>query len=47
MNRIFGTRFNVDSARCTDGIWLSYAELYEGNEKKIYVVMDCEGLFST
>jgi hypothetical protein len=42
MNRIFDTRFDVRTTRCTDGIWMSYSYL-EGN---IIIVFDCEGLFS-
>ena len=48
MNRFFGTRFNVASARCTDGIWMSVVEMQENDtSSKIFVVLDCEGLFST
>ena len=47
MNRFFGTRFNVAATRCTDGIWMSIVEMYDSeNISKIYVVLDCEGLFS-
>jgi len=46
MNREFGTRFNVASARCTDGIWISMAEIKVEKEWKLFVVLDCEGLFS-
>jgi hypothetical protein len=42
MNRIFDTRFDVRTTRCTDGIWMSYSYI-EGN---IIIVFDCEGLFS-
>jgi hypothetical protein len=42
MNRIFDTRFDVRTTRCTDGIWMSYLYI-EGN---IIIVFDCEGLFS-
>jgi hypothetical protein len=42
MNKIFGTRFDVATERCTDGIWMSMAEL----EGQTYVVLDCEGLLS-
>ena len=42
MNRIFGTRFDVASTRCTDGIWMSYSCL----EEEHIIVFDCEGLFS-
>ncbi|CAD8093017.1 unnamed protein product [Paramecium sonneborni] len=34
LNQIFGIRFGVSSARCTDGIWCSQIQL-----------QDCEGLF--
>lgn len=43
MNRLFGTRFGVSSARCTDGIWMSYQEINNIN----FIIFDCEGLFST
>ncbi|CAF1018029.1 unnamed protein product [Adineta ricciae] len=43
LNRVTGTRFNVASTRCTDGIWLSVAFLHN----EVVVVLDCEGLFST
>ena len=47
MNRYFGTRFNVASTRCTDGIWISLSEIIDkNNEKKIFLILDCEGLFS-
>ena len=53
MNRLFGTRFNVAASRCTDGIWMSIVEIDSkengsGNDldTKIFVVLDCEGLFS-
>ena len=49
MNRLFGTRFNVATTRCTDGVWMSLIELYdnvEEEESQIFVVLDCEGLFS-
>jgi len=46
MNREFGTRFNVASARCTDGIWISMTEMKVEKEWKLFVVLDCEGLFS-
>jgi hypothetical protein len=42
MNRIFGTRFDVATERCTDGIWMGMAVL----EGQTYVVLDCEGLLS-
>lgn len=29
MNRFFGTRFNVATTRCTDGIWMSLVEIYD------------------
>ena len=32
LNRVFGTRFNVDSNRCTDGLWLSLSVREENNE---------------
>lgn len=31
MNRLFGTRFNVASTRCTDGIWMSIVEIYDND----------------
>ncbi|KAM3136527.1 hypothetical protein pb186bvf_011330 [Paramecium bursaria] len=43
LNRIFGTRFGVSSARCTDGIWMSISKI----ENITFVLLDCEGLFST
>jgi GTPase Era involved in 16S rRNA processing len=47
MNRLFGTRFNVASTRCTDGIWMSVVEMYDQEDKaNIFIVLDCEGLFS-
>ena len=47
LNKIFGTRFNVDSNRCTDGLWMSLSILEEKNNKKVlYILLDCEGLFS-
>ena len=42
MNRFFGTRFNVAATRCTDGIWMSIVEI----DSKLFMVLDCEGLFS-
>jgi hypothetical protein len=42
MNRIFDTRFDVRTTRCTDGIWMSYSYI----EGKVIIVFDCEGLFS-
>ncbi|CDW83834.1 UNKNOWN [Stylonychia lemnae] len=48
MNRIFGTRFNVAATRCTDGIWMSFVELKDSlGIKRQFLVLDCEGLFST
>ena len=47
MNRFFGTRFNVAASRCTDGIWMSVVEVYKYEEgSDIFMVLDCEGLFS-
>ena len=43
LNRVFGTRFGVSSARCTDGIWMSIGKI----ENITFVILDCEGLFST
>jgi len=42
LNRIFGTRFDVAAHRCTDGIWLSLSRI----QGQIFLVLDCEGLFS-
>jgi len=42
LNRLFDTRFDVSSNRCTDGIWLSAVK----SAGKILIVLDCEGLFS-
>ncbi|CAK71087.1 unnamed protein product (macronuclear) [Paramecium tetraurelia] len=41
LNRVFGTRFSVSSARCTDGVWGSLAIV--DNQK--FLILDCEGLF--
>jgi len=49
MNRFFGTRFNVAATRCTDGIWMSLVEIIDENDPlgtKLFLVLDCEGLFS-
>ena len=47
LNRLFGTRFNVDSKRCTDGLWLSMSVDIDKNGKEIlYIIIDCEGLFN-
>lgn len=46
MNRFFGTRFNVAATRCTDGIWMSIVEIYNEDKSQIFVILDCEGLFS-
>ncbi len=46
MNRLFGTRFNVATARCTDGIWMSVVKTNNKDKDQIFVVLDCEGLFS-
>ena len=43
LNRLCGSRFNVASSRCTDGIWISLAFI----DDQLFVVLDCEGLFST
>ena len=42
MNRLFGTRFTVSSARSTIGIWLSVVKTTDVN----FLLLDCEGLFS-
>ncbi|CAD8134089.1 unnamed protein product [Paramecium octaurelia] len=42
LNRVFGTRFSVSSARCTDGVWGSLAMV--NNQK--FLILDCEGLFN-
>lgn len=46
MNRFFGTRFNVSATRCTDGIWMSIVEIHEGGDSQLFMIFDCEGLFS-
>ena len=46
MNRFFGTRFNVAATRCTDGIWMSIVEVHEGGKSQLFMIFDCEGLFS-
>ncbi|CAK89775.1 unnamed protein product (macronuclear) [Paramecium tetraurelia] len=43
LNRVFGTRFSVSSARCTDGIWASIGWI-EGQK---FLILDCEGLFNS
>ena len=43
LNRIFGTRFGVSSAWCTDGIWMSVSKITDHT----FILLDCEGLFST
>jgi hypothetical protein len=40
---MFGTRFGVSAARCTDGVWLGFSKIGE----RCVIVLDCEGLFST
>jgi len=40
---MFGTRFGVSAARCTDGVWFGFSKI---NDKNV-IVLDCEGLFST
>ena len=48
LNRLFGTRFNVDSNRCTDGLWMSmYYENEKDDKRVLYVIIDCEGMFNT
>lgn len=49
MNRLFGTRFNVSSARCTDGIWMSIANVKKdkSGKSRLFLILDCEGLMST
>ncbi|CAD8112808.1 unnamed protein product [Paramecium primaurelia] len=42
LNRIFGTRFSVSSARCTDGVWGTMAYV----EDQKFLILDCEGLFN-
>ncbi|CAK86031.1 unnamed protein product (macronuclear) [Paramecium tetraurelia] len=42
LNRVFGTRFAVSSARCTEGVWGSIAYV----EDQTFLVLDCEGLFN-
>ena len=42
MNRIFGTRFTVASARTTIGIWLSLIK----TSNLFFLLLDCEGLFA-
>ena len=43
LNRIFGTRFGVSSARCTDGVWLGVSKMKDTT----FLLLDCEGLFSS
>ena len=44
MNRLFGTRFDVSSRRCTDGIWMSVCETsINTHDSKLIIVLDCEG----
>ena len=49
MNRLFGTRFDVSASRCTDGIWMSISKIKCSADESIktFIVLDCEGLFST
>lgn len=42
LNRLFETRFDVSSNRCTDGIWLSAVK----SAGRTLIILDCEGLFS-
>jgi hypothetical protein len=42
MNQLFGSRFDVASSRCTDGIWMSVSSI----EGRLIIALDCEGLFS-
>ena len=47
LNRIFGTRFNVDPRRCTNGLWISLSyEENEDNDMVLNIIIDCEGLFN-
>jgi hypothetical protein len=47
MNRLFGTRFNVAATRCTDGVWMSVVQINNSSkEPEIFMILDCEGLFS-
>ena len=46
LNRLFGTRFNVDSKRCTDGLWMSMSAEEDEEKHILYVIIDCEGLFN-
>jgi hypothetical protein len=47
MNRLFGTRFNVAATRCTDGVWVSVVHIDNFSEEpEIFMILDCEGLFS-
>ena len=43
LNRLFGTRFGVSSARCTDGIWISFSIV----DNILFFLLDCEGLFGS
>ncbi|OMJ65720.1 hypothetical protein SteCoe_37731 [Stentor coeruleus] len=42
LNRLFGTRYEVKEAKCTEGIWISLAYAHD----KFYIILDCEGFFS-
>ncbi|OMJ73862.1 hypothetical protein SteCoe_27341 [Stentor coeruleus] len=42
LNRLFGTRFEVKSTRCTEGIWISISQI----NSKEFIILDCEGFFS-
>lgn len=46
LNRFFGTRFNVNVNRCTDGLWMGFSFANIGEKQVCYIVIDCEGLFN-
>ena len=46
LNKLFGTRFNVDVNRCTDGLWLGISFIKTKERNCCFVLIDCEGLFN-
>ena len=47
LNKIFCIRSNVNSNGCIDGLLMSLSILEKENNKKVlYILLDCEGLFS-